>query len=327
MSHKRKVVLRVVMGLLVLCAISVLVTYVLLGPVRATGPGQQHNTEPESESDVPLPNPATVYFNGTFYQCVCGPGGASIEISVAKESESQSDAALPNSAWVNCDGTFYRCVCGSGGASMEISVPTLTLSPDTSTLGQTIRVTGASFAPETSVALRLGVPNAGLSNHNLATAVANADGAFETELTLPTEWPGTQTPIVERELVIAAVDEARGQTLAIAQFINQGATDVECFDDCMIFARDVALAYIAAHYGGRAPAPDLVWEQTSMAESIAPEGSSGELTYQFAADGWVTTVSYAIGGSGPVVYKVKVTNQGTGFRWEGTVDTHANVTG
>jgi hypothetical protein len=209
---------------------------------------------------------------------------------------------------------------------MEISVPTLTLSPDTSTLGQTIRVTGESFAPETSVALRLGVPNAGLSNHNLATAVANADGAFETELTLPTEWPGTQTPIVERELVVAAVDEAQGQTLAFAQFTNEGVLSVECFDDCMIFARDVALAYIAAHYGDRAPAPDLVWEQRSMAESIAPEGSSGERTYQFTADGWVTTVSYPIGGSGPVVYVVEVTNQSTGFQWEGTVDTHANVT-
>jgi hypothetical protein len=103
---------------------------------------------------------------------------------------------------------------------MEISVPTLTLSPDTGAPGQMIRVTGASFAPEASVALRLGVPNAGLGKENLATAVANAEGAFEVELTLPTEWPGAQTPIVERELVIAAVDEAWGQTLAVARFTN-----------------------------------------------------------------------------------------------------------
>ena len=220
MSHKRKVVLRVVIGLLALCAVSVLVTYVVLRPARASGPGQQHNTGSDSESDVPLPDPATIYLNGTFYRCVCGPGGASIEISVAKESESQGDAAPPNSAWVNCNGTFYRCVCGLGGASMEISIPTLTLSPDTSTLGQTIRVTGASYAPETSIALRLGVPNAGLSKENLVTAIADAHGAFEVELTLPTEWPGAQMPIVERELVIAAVDEAGGQTLAVAQFTN-----------------------------------------------------------------------------------------------------------
>jgi hypothetical protein len=221
MSHKRKVVLRVVIGLLGLCATSLLVTYLVLRPARAIGPGQQHNTEPESESNVPLPDPATVYINGTLYRCVCDPEGAYIEISVVDESEPQSDATPPNAAWVDCDGTFYRCVCDSGGVSMEVVVPTLTLSPDTGALGQTIRVIGASFARETSVALRLGVPNAGLSKENLATAVADVRSAFEVELTLPTEWPGAQTPIVERELVIAAVDEVRGQTLAFAQFTNE----------------------------------------------------------------------------------------------------------
>jgi hypothetical protein len=219
-SHKRKVVLRVVIGLLVLCAISVLVTYVVLRPARAIGPEQHHNTEPEPESDVPAPDPATVYVNGTLYRCVCDPEGAYIEISEAEVSESQGDAALSNAAWVNCDGTFYRCECGSGEASMEIVVPTLTLRPYTGAPGQTIRVIGASFAPETSVVLRLGVPNAGLSKENLATSAADAHGVFEVELTLPTEWPGAQTPIVERELVIAAVDEAGGQTLAVVQFTN-----------------------------------------------------------------------------------------------------------
>lgn len=70
MSRKKKVVLRVVIGLLVLCAISVLATYVVLRPARAIGPGQQHSTEPEPESNVPLPDPATVYINGTLYRCV-----------------------------------------------------------------------------------------------------------------------------------------------------------------------------------------------------------------------------------------------------------------
>jgi len=56
---------------------------------------------------------------------------------------------------------------------------------------------------------------------------ADTNDAFETELTLPVEWPGTQTPIVERELVIAAVDEAKSQTLAVAQVTNAAAVRAE----------------------------------------------------------------------------------------------------
>jgi hypothetical protein len=112
---------------------------------------------------------------------------------------------------------------GPAEESPERSRPTLILDPSAGSPGQTIQVTGGGFAPGVSVALRLGVPNAGLSKANLITAIADAHGAFEAQLTMPTEWPGTQNPIIEHELVIAAVDEAQSQTLAIAPFTNQDA--------------------------------------------------------------------------------------------------------
>jgi hypothetical protein len=75
---------------------------------------------------------------------------------------------------------------GPTGKSAEESRPTLILNSDAGSPGQTIRVTGGGFAPGASIALRLGVPNAGLSKANLATAVADAHGAFELKLTVPT---------------------------------------------------------------------------------------------------------------------------------------------
>ncbi len=43
--------------------------------------------------------------------------------------------------------------------------------------------------------------------------------------------------------------------------------------------RDAALTYIAEHYGNQAPPPELEWQQVSMEESIAPEGSLGQVAY------------------------------------------------
>jgi hypothetical protein len=184
-SRNRKVVLAVVMGLLMFRVIGTLVTYAVQRPRRTPGLPVQRSIVSELGGEATLPNRASAFCQGALYQCVCGPGGATMKISVAK----------------------------------------LVLSRETSSPGQTIAVTGVDFAPGTSVALCLGVPNAGLSKQNLAVVVADAHGAFEVALTLPTEWPGAQRPIVERDLVIAAVDEALGQTLAVAQLINEGALE------------------------------------------------------------------------------------------------------
>ena len=185
MSHKRRVVLRVIEALLAVCALSVLITYLVLYPARAAGPGPQR--------------------------------GAGVEPG--------SGAALPNTATAYCDGVVFRCVCDPAGTSMEASMATLALNPDRGAPGQAIGVAGRGFASGTSLALRLGVPNAGLSKENLAVAIADAQGQFAVELVLPGEWPGAGTPIVERELVIAAVDETMGQALAFASFTNEASSD------------------------------------------------------------------------------------------------------
>jgi hypothetical protein len=73
------------------------------------------------------------------------------------------------------------------------------------------------------MALRLGVPNAGLGKVDLATVVADGDGRFAATVTLPETWPGTDDPVVERDLVLAVVDLVRAETLTVAPLRNSAA--------------------------------------------------------------------------------------------------------
>jgi hypothetical protein len=263
-----------------------------------------------------LPNPASAF---------CREQGGNLFIITTSDGSQYGVCIFPDGS--ACDEwDFYRGECGPTGNSAAELGPMLTLNPEAASPGLPIVVTGTGFAPETSVALRLGAPNTGLSNRNLVTVVADGHGAFEAKLTLPSDWPGTQQPIVERELVIAAVDQVRGQTLTVVPFVNAAAGTVECFDDCMIFARDAALVYVAAQYDQSVPAPGPAWQQTALDESMAPEGSPGVIAYRFTAGDWAVTISCPIGMSGPAGYTVTLSNQATGFEWQGTVDTAGQVT-
>ena len=99
-------------------------------------------------------------------------------------------------------------------------------------------------------------------------------------------------------------------------------------------ARDAALSYVVGRYGDQAPAPDLTWTLSGRAESVAPGGSPDEVTgspdkvtYRFTAGTWIATVTFPVGGPGTVVYTVEISDQSTGFRWDGVVNATGDVTG
>jgi hypothetical protein len=87
-------------------------------------------------------------------------------------------------------------------------------------------------------------------------------------------------------------------------------------------ARDAALAYVAANYGDRAPAPDLAWTE----EEITPEGAVGDPTFQYTAPGWTVTVSFPRVAIQATICTVVMEDQATGFHWEGEVDVAGQVT-
>jgi len=82
-------------------------------------------------------------------------------------------------------------------------------------------------------------------------------------------------------------------------------------------ARDAALTYISEHYE-QTPALGLTWT-----EEFTPERPFHLANYQYTAEGWLVSISYR---TRPVLYQVVVTNQATGFRWEGMVDASGQVT-
>jgi Tol biopolymer transport system component len=98
--------------------------------------------------------------------------------------------------------------------------PALLLLPAQGVPGQEIQVTGQGFPANTQVALRMSLPEAGLTPFDLIEAESDEAGEFDVRLTIPTEWPGSGAPVTRADLIIAAVDEETGQTLTTAMFLN-----------------------------------------------------------------------------------------------------------
>jgi putative hemolysin len=78
-------------------------------------------------------------------------------------------------------------------------------------------------------------------------------------------------------------------------------------------ARDAVLVYLGENDGDRAPALGLVWTE----EHTEPEGLVGGESYEYTAGDWLIAVSYPVVAPEEVVYTVNVSNQATGFQWEG----------
>jgi hypothetical protein len=88
-------------------------------------------------------------------------------------------------------------------------------------------------------------------------------------------------------------------------------------------ARDAVLAYLNEHYGEKAPALGLTWTGGSTLPENPPPGWS---EYQFTSDDWVIKIGHAVLPPEQIIYEVVVTNQTTGFHWQGEVDAAWRVT-
>jgi len=91
--------------------------------------------------------------------------------------------------------------------------------------------------------------------------------------------------------------------------------------DPVLAARDKALAYLEERYAERAPEAGLTWTRRRM----TPEGIVGAETYQYRSGFWVVTVSHPVVAPSEVTYRVLVSNDSTGFQWQGEVDATGKV--
>jgi predicted small lipoprotein YifL len=88
----------------------------------------------------------------------------------------------------------------------------------------------------------------------------------------------------------------------------------------VVAARDAAVTFLREYYD-EAPEGSASWTE----ESLTPEGLVGGSEWQYTAEDWVVRVSYAIVAPEWTVYHVAVSNESTGFEWEGRVDGSGRV--
>jgi serpin B len=87
-------------------------------------------------------------------------------------------------------------------------------------------------------------------------------------------------------------------------------------------ARDAAMSYLTEAYGSPTSELDLAWTE----EATTSPGLVGSSSFQYTADGWSVSVSFPIVAPGAVIYRVVVSNETSGFHWEGEVDARMRVT-
>jgi serpin B len=94
----------------------------------------------------------------------------------------------------------------------------------------------------------------------------------------------------------------------------------ESLDFGPVWARDAALAYLAATYGQQAPAAGLAWTE----KDTTPTNTVGGSSFEYRAGDWVLTVQYPIVLPANTFYQVTA-DDGSGFHWEGEVNPSGEV--
>jgi hypothetical protein len=89
-----------------------------------------------------------------------------------------------------------------------------------------------------------------------------------------------------------------------------------------LVARDQALFYVSEHHDQSGLGAGLAWQE----ERLTPENIVGAETYQYTAGDWVVTVSYPVVLPENTTYTISITNQSTGFQWEGEVNAQGTLT-
>ena len=80
-------------------------------------------------------------------------------------------------------------------------------------------------------------------------------------------------------------------------------------------ARDAAVTFVREHFD-EAPADSVSWVE----ERLTPEDLPGGAEWQYTSGDWAVRVSCAVVAPEWTVYHVAVSNESTGFEWEGRVD-------
>jgi hypothetical protein len=87
-------------------------------------------------------------------------------------------------------------------------------------------------------------------------------------------------------------------------------------------ARDQAMLYVSEQHGQSGLGAGLAWQE----ERLTPENIVGGETYQYTAGDWVVTVAYPVVLPENTIYTISISNQSTGFQWEGEIDAQGTLT-
>lgn len=84
----------------------------------------------------------------------------------------------------------------------------------------------------------------------------------------------------------------------------------------VVQAHSAALAYLAQRDPDHAPASGLTW----TSEVIDTEGIVGAMHFRYSSSPWQMVIVVPVAAPEQIIYQIQVTNDQTGFRWEGSVD-------
>lgn len=83
----------------------------------------------------------------------------------------------------------------------------------------------------------------------------------------------------------------------------------------VVSAHSAALAYLAQHDPAHAPPDGIVW----TSEIIDTQGLVGATHYRYMSDQWQMVIVVPVVAPDSTIYNIQLTNDETGFVWEGTV--------